>query len=126
MLQVRTLRQFLDSDQAIDCYCSNYWACSHSGPLRLEAAIQRLGWDFDFYLGREELAARTYCSVCGMHHPTFRLGWKNRPASYIGTHGAGMEPKSVLQHEVRGLRWIEAPDFLVGGERNRKFGPRRR
>ena len=53
-LEVRTLRQFLESDQVIDCDCSNYWHCTHTGPLRLERAIQRLGWDFDFYVGRED------------------------------------------------------------------------
>src|SRR3569623_280311 len=52
-LQIRTLRQFLESDQVIDCNCSNYWECTHSGPLRIEMAVQRLGWEFDFYAGRE-------------------------------------------------------------------------
>ena len=56
--EVRTLRQFLDSDQVIDCDCSNYWICAHTGQLRLELAIQRLGRDFDFYARRSELAAR--------------------------------------------------------------------
>jgi len=38
-LEVRNLLQFLDSDQVIDCDCSNYWVCSHTGPLRIELAI---------------------------------------------------------------------------------------
>ena len=25
LIEVRTLRQFLESDQVIDCDCSNYW-----------------------------------------------------------------------------------------------------
>ena len=73
-LQVRTLRQFLESDQVIDCDCSNYWECAHTGPLKIEMAVQRLGWEFDFYAGREVLAAHVYCSICGKYHPTFRLG----------------------------------------------------
>jgi hypothetical protein len=70
ILQVRTLREFLESDQVIDCDCSNYWVCSHTGPLRIELAIQRLGWEFDFYAGREILAAHVYCSVCGKRRRT--------------------------------------------------------
>src|SRR3569833_3564689 len=89
-LQVRTLRQFLESDQVIDCDCSNYWECAHSGPLRIEMAVQRLGWEFDFYAGRAILASQVYCSVCGKYHPTFRLGWKTRPNTYTGTHGVGV------------------------------------
>lgn len=51
-------------------------------------AIQRLGWEFDFYAGRETLAGHVYCSICGKRRPTFRLGWKTRPNTYTGTHGA--------------------------------------
>lgn len=83
-------------DQVIDCDCSNYWICSHRGPLRIELAIQRLGWEFDFYERRAELASRVYCSLCGKYHPTFRLGWKTRPGSYTGGHGAGAVMKGVI------------------------------
>lgn len=124
MFQVRTLRQFLESDQVIDCDCSNYWECSHTGPLKIEMAIQRLGWEFDFYSGREALAARVFCSICGRRRPTFRLGWKTRPSTYAGTHGAGTATQSVLDVS-RLVEHIEPSDWLVGGANNRKFGPRR-
>lgn len=124
--EVRTLRQFLESDQVIDCDCSNYWICAHSGSLRLEMAVQRLGWDFDFYSGREVLAARVYCSVCGTYHPTFRLGWKDKPTTYTGAHGAGMAKRSVLHPPaVEPPRWSEPPDWLKGGTNVRRFGPGR-
>ncbi|MDC9823986.1 hypothetical protein PRN20_09580 [Devosia sp. ZB163] len=123
--EVRTLRQFLESDQVIDCDCSNYWICSHTGPLRIELAILRLGSEFDFYAGRHELAAHTYCSVCGKFHPTFRLGWKTRPATYTGLHGGGATPISVLTAPALLSAWVEPDDWLVGGKGVRKFGPRR-
>lgn len=127
-LEVRTLRQFLESDQVIDCDCSNYWVCAHTGPLRIEMAVQRLGWEFDFYAGREALAAHVYCSMCGRFHPTFRLGWKMRPETYTGTHGAGAEVRSVLKvaaHPQELARWVEPDDWRRGGGSIRKFGPRR-
>ncbi len=124
-LQVRTLRQFLESDQVIDCDCSNYWECTHTGTLRIEMAILRLGWEFDFYTGREALAERVYCSICGKRRPTFRLGWKTRPNTYTGTHGAGASVRSVLTPTVERTRWDEPPDWQSGGIGVRKFGPRR-
>lgn len=124
-IEVRTLRQFLESDQVIDCDCSNYWMCSHSGPLRIEMAVQRLGWDFDFYSGRGVLAAHVYCSVCGKFHPTFRLGWKTRPSTYTGTHGAGVLVRSVLAAPSPLPEWDEPEDWVTGGVNSRKFGPRR-
>ncbi len=123
--QVRTLRQFLESDQVIDCDCSNYWECTHTGTLRIEMAILRLGWEFDFYAGREALSERVYCSICGKRGPTFRLGWKTRPTSYAGTHGAGAEVRSVLDGALFRGRWAEPADWLRGGSRVRKFSPRR-
>ena len=124
-LQVRTLRQFLDSDQVIDCDCSNYWECAHTGPLKIEMAVQRLGWEFDFYAGREVLAAHVYCSICGKYHPTFRLGWKTRPNTYTGTHGAGVAVRSVLDVADPTNAWEEPADWLSGGSTIRRFGPRR-
>lgn len=127
-IQVRTLRQFLESEQKIDCDCSNYWVCTHSGPLRLERAIQLLGWEFDFYAGRELLARRVYCSVCAHHRPTFRLGWKARPGTYAGSHGAGMEPLDVGAATARQLSrkdLTEPADWLRGGDGVRRFGPGR-
>jgi hypothetical protein len=124
-LQVRTLRQFLESDQVIDCDCSNYWECAHNGPLRIERAVQRLGWEFDFYAGREVLAAHVFCSLCGKYHPTFRLGWKTRPTTYTGSHGSGAEVRSVLDAAPNAGKWQEPDDWLRGGASVRKFGPRR-
>ena len=126
-IQVRTLQQFLESEQTIDCDCSNYWSCTHSGPLRLELAIQRLGWSFDFYAGREILARRVYCSLCGRRQPTFRLGWKTRPQTYTGTHGAGMDVISVLDVPKRtmAVHWVEPSDWRRGGSSVRTFGPRK-
>ena len=124
-LQVRTLRQFLESDQVIDCDCSNYWECAHSGPLKIEMAVQRLGCEFDFYAGREVLASHIYCSVCGKYHPTFRLGWKTRPSTYAGTHGRGAEVRSALEVGVTAPTWQEPADWLRGGSAVRRFGPRR-
>ena len=124
-IEVRTLRQFLESDQVIDCDCSNYWACSHTGPLRIELAIQRLGWDFDFYARRADLAAHVYCSACGRYHPTFRLGWKTRPATYTGAHGRGATTRSVLEGPSAMPSWQEPEDWKAGGANIRRFGPRR-
>jgi len=108
--EVRTLGQFLESDQVIDCDCSNYWICSHTGPLRIELAIIRLGQEFDFYERRAELAAHTYCSVCGKFHPTFRLGWKTRPATYTGLHGGGATLTSVSTTPPSLPTWVEPAD----------------
>lgn len=125
-IEVRTLRQFLESDQVIDCDCSNYRICTHSGPLKLEMAIQRLGWEFDFYAGRDRLSRMLYCSVCSKRAPTFRLGWKDRPQTYTGTHGAGMEMQPMSEAGSRPpSQWIEPPDWLAGGSYTRKFGHRR-
>jgi hypothetical protein len=127
-IQVRTLRQFLESEQKIDCDCSNYWVCTRSGPLKLDLAIQRLGWEFDFYAGRELLARVVYCSVCFNYGPTFRLGWEARPKTYAGSHGAGMDTLRVADAAVRELareEWPEPQDWLKGGESVRKFGPGR-
>ena len=123
--EVRTLKQFLDSDQVIDCDCSNYWVCSHTGPLRLEMAIQRLGWEFDFYEGRVVLSRIVYCSICMKREPTFRLGWKQRPDSYSGQHGAGMIVRGVLEPKPPMPIWAEPEGFRAGGSNVRKFGPGR-
>jgi len=124
-LEVRTLRQFLESGQVIDCDCLNYWACSHTGPLKIELAIQRLGWDFDFYTRRADLAAHVYCSACGSYHPTFRLGWKTPPATYTGAHGAGVVTRSVLAPPTPIPSWSEPLDWKAGGSHVRRFGPGR-
>ena len=125
-IEIRTLRQFYESEQSIECDCSNYFVCSHTGPLRLEMAIQRLGWEFDFYVGREALAGRLYCSICGKRQPTFRLGSRMPKGGHAGTHGAGAVPRSVLDVASRvPSAWAEPVDWLAGGKTVRKFGPRR-
>lgn len=58
-------------------------------------AFHRLGWEFDF--GREALAWRACCSICGRRNPRFRLGWKDWPSTCTGRGGAGIEPISVLE-----------------------------
>lgn len=105
--------------------CTNYWVCSHTGPLRIELAIQRLGWDFDFYARRAELAAHAYCSACGRFRPTFRLGWKTRPATFAGTHGSGAVTRSVLESRSVMPEWHEPADWKPGGAHVRRFGPGR-
>jgi hypothetical protein len=122
--QVRTLRQFLDSDQVIDCDCTNYWVCSHTGPLHLDMAIQRLGWEFDFYDGRSVLAEHVFCSICGKRRPTFRLGWKDKPKSYTGSHGAGTAMGKIEDMRPAASKWPEPVDWVRGGVNVRKFGPR--
>lgn len=124
-IEIRTLRQFIESDQVIDCDCSNYWVCSHSGPLQIELAAERFGGDFDFYQRRGELASHVYCSLCGKFHPTFRLGWKTRPTTYTGSHGARAALQSVHNARAPSIRWQEPADWMVGGTSSRKFGPRR-
>ena len=96
-----------------------------TGPLRIELAIQRLGNEFDVYGRRAELAAHVYCSECGKYHPTFRLGWRTRPATYTGAHGGGAVTRSVLTPPVEPPPWIEPPDWRAGGSNVRRFGPRR-
>jgi len=125
--EVRTLKQFLDSDQKIDCDCSNYWVCTHSGPLELERAIRRFGGEFDFYANQALLARHVRCSVCGHYGPTFRLGWKAERQPFTGSHGAGIEPLPVAAASARQLareEWPEPEDWLKGGESVRTFGPR--
>lgn len=63
--------------------------CSHDAQLRLESLAARLGWTFDFYAGRDYLAGRLRCSICGWHHPTFALGHAGKRPEFSGTHGAG-------------------------------------
>ena len=88
--EVRALKQFLDSDQKIDCDCSNYWVCTHSGPLELERAIRRFGGELSFYANQALLARHVRCSVCGHYGPPFRLGWKAERQPFTGSHGAGV------------------------------------
>ena len=87
--QIRTLEDFRDTQRAIHAYCSHYYYCSHDAPLRLELLAVHLGWTFDFYAGREFLAGRLRCSICGWRYPTFALGHAGKRPEFSGTHGAG-------------------------------------
>lgn len=69
--------------------------CSHTGPLKLDVAVQRLGWEFDFYAGQEVLARDA--------------GMTMIPVEQVGS---GVP-----------FTWPEPEDWLRGGERVRKFGP---
>lgn len=92
MRPIRTLRDFSDTDRAIHAYCSHYWVCSHDAQLRLDFLAEHVGWHFDFYDGRDYLAGRLRCSICGWHFPTFALGHAGKRPEFSGTHGAGVVP----------------------------------
>jgi hypothetical protein len=87
--EVRTLEDFQATGRSIRAFCSHYYVCSHDAQLRLELLAFHLGWTFDFYQGRDHLARRLRCSVCGAHHPTFALGHANKLVGFAGSHSAG-------------------------------------
>lgn len=87
---IRTLEDFRDTDRAIHAYCSHYWVCSHDAQLRLDILAVHLGWTFDFYSGRDYLAGRLRCSICGWYQPTFALGHAGKRPEFSGSHGAGV------------------------------------
>lgn len=91
---IRTLQDFNDTGRSIRAFCSHYWVCSHEAQLRLDMLAFRLGWAFDFYEGRDFLAARLRCSVCGWYYPDFALRHAGKPPEFSGTHGAGSVPLS--------------------------------
>ncbi|WP_108398713.1 hypothetical protein [Devosia submarina] len=86
---IRTLEDFRVTGRAIHAYCSHYYHCTHDAQLRLEVLAVHVGWSFDFYLGKEYLAARLICSICGWRYPTFALGHAGTRPAFSGTHGAG-------------------------------------
>lgn len=123
---IRTLQDFQDTHRAIHAYCSHYWVCSHDAQLALDTLAHRLGWQFDFYEGRDYLAGRLRCSVCGWHYPDFSLGHAGNPPEFSGTHGAGSVP---LPHETLAAMQSARRDNIMGelpwvGKRKggRKFG----
>lgn len=124
--QIRTLEDFRDTGGAIHAYCSHYYLCSHDAPLRLEFLAVHVGWTFDFYAGREGLAGRLRCSVCGWYYPTFALGHAGSRPGFSGTHGAGTVPLStneliVLQRDREAMTVTEMP--WVGKRKGgRRFG----
>lgn len=109
---IRTLRDFQHTGRAIRAFCSHYYVCSHEAQLRLELLAQHLGWGFDFYEGRDYLAARLRCSVCGHHHPDFALGHSGKAPEFSGTHGAGTV--SLSQDELIAMQ--RARSLIVAGE----------
>ena len=123
---IRTLEDFRDTQRAIHAYCSHYYVCSHDAPLRLELLAVHLGWTFDFYAGREILAGRLRCSVCGWRCPTFALGHAGKRPEFSGTHGAGTVLLST--EELIGMqRAREAiishePPWIGKRKGGRKFG----
>lgn len=94
---IRTLQDFYETQRAIHAYCSHYWVCSHDAQLALDKLAHHLGWTFDFYEGRDYLAGRLRCSVCGWYYPDFALGHAGARPEFSGTHGAGSVP---LTHET--------------------------
>lgn len=126
MRPIRTLGDFRDTDRAIHAYCSHYWVCSHDAQLRLDTLALHLGWSFDFYAGRDYLAGRLRCSICGWYQPAFALGHAGKRPEFSGTHGAGVVPLSAdaliaMQRAREANRAGEMPWVGVrkGG---RKFG----
>lgn len=123
---IRTLEDFHLTGRAINAHCSHYWVCSHEARLRLDVLAVRLGWSFDFYHGRDYLARRLRCSICGWHNPTFALGHANPPTGFAGSHGAGSDPLPVerLAELVRQREANRAGDMPWVGVRKggRKFG----
>ena len=123
---IRTLLDFRDTGRAIRAFCSHYYVCSHEAQLRLEFLALHLGWGFDIYDGREHLARRLRCSICGWHHPDFALGHAGTPPEFSGTHGAGTMPLSQedLIAMQRGRASIVAAEPPWVGKRKggRKFG----
>jgi hypothetical protein len=124
--EVRTLEDFQATGRSIRAFCSHYYVCSHDAHLRLELLALHLGWTFDFYAGRDHLARRLRCSVCGAHYPTFALGHANKVVGFAGSHSAGFVALSVeelrrLQEQRAGAIATELPWVGVrkGG---RKFG----
>jgi hypothetical protein len=123
---IRTLKDFEETGRAIRAHCSHHWVCSHDAQLRLELLAIRLGWAFDFYAGRQYLAGRLRCSICGWYYPTFSLGHAGRRPEFSGTHGAGTVPLQVeelarLRREREATVGEEMP--WVGKRKGgRKFG----
>lgn len=123
---IRTLEDFRDTGRAIHAYCSHYYFCTHDAPLRLELLAVHVGWTFDFYSGREVLAGRLRCSICGWYYPTFALGHAGKRPEFSGTHGAGTASLSTedLVALQRAREALVAGDMPWVGKRKggRRFG----
>jgi len=68
-VSVNTLREYRDSDRGFHAHCSRHFQCWHSGPVSIDALIQRFGWDFEVVPGRGRICSILYCSKCGQYHP---------------------------------------------------------
>jgi hypothetical protein len=123
---IATLADFRDTHRAIRAYCSHYYVCSHDPQLRLEILAHHLGWEFDFYEGRDYLAGRLRCSICGRYFPTFALGHSAQRPGFAGTHGAGFAPLATeVIAEMQTKRSAASLDEMpwVGTRKGgRKFG----
>lgn len=124
--EVRTLDDFRETGRSIRAFCSRYYVCSHDAQLRLDLLAFHLGWTFDFYAGRDHLAGRLRCSMCGCYHPTFSLGHAGKQVGFAGTHSAGFEalPPEIL-HSLQEMRKEASAGELpwVGVRKGgRKFG----
>lgn len=123
---VTTLHQFQQHGQTITAYCSHYWVCSHHAVLNIDELALRLGWSFDFFAGRDRLAGRLYCSICGWYFPTFALGHSVKPSGFAGSHGAGQSQIGVADAALRQLErqaLVHEPLAWVGKRKGgRKFG----
>lgn len=123
---IRTLEDFRDTGRAIHAYCSHYYVCSHDAQLRLELLAEHVGWRFDFYGGREYLAGRMRCSICGWYYPTFALGHAGKRPDFSGTHGAGTVPLPVEElialQRAREAVVAQDPPWVGKRKGGRKFG----
>ena len=124
--EVRTLDDFRETGRSIRAFCSHYYVCSHDAQLRLELLAFHLGWSFDFYAGREHLAGRLRCSVCGWYHPTFSLGHASKAVGFAGTHSAGFQPLSAdaltLLEKQQAVALADELPWVGTRKGGRKFG----
>lgn len=129
-----TLRDMLERRDSLTAFCQNWQPdpCRHSGPVRLEAAVQRFGWDFDPIAGRQAFLARLRCSVCGATFPHIILHPYQATAHVAGTSHhpiaqMGMEEAARLDIERR-REWAarDLADGVPPGPRGRfrQFGVR--
>jgi len=124
--EIRTLDDFRETGRSIRAFCSHYYVCSHDAQLRLELLALHLGWTFDFYEGRDHLAQRLRCSLCGWYHPTFSLGHAGKPVGFAGTHSAGFGSLSAeaiarLQQQREAMTPQDLP-WIGNRKSGRKFG----
>lgn len=124
---IRTLEDFRDTGRAIRAFCSRHYVCSHEAQLRLDMLASHVGWSFDFYDGREHLAGRLRCSICGHYFPDFALGHAGTPPEFSGTHGAGtvlLSQEELIAMQRARSENVAADLPWVGKRRGgRRFGP---